>query len=119
MNLLSRIKYLIFLLILACLAACGRNFKTLDPETVKALEAPPASADPAHSDPNSSGTKKETSAAVSEIWAQDIPNKYDDVGDFFRIKEVPGLKKEQVIDSMTMGQGSNKTLKLVRGKLKL
>ncbi|OYZ17293.1 MAG: hypothetical protein B7Y39_15455 [Bdellovibrio sp. 28-41-41] len=120
MSLLSRIKYLIFLVILAYLAACGRNFKTLDPQTVKALETPAASADAADpANPNSSGAKKETTAAVSEIWVQDIPNKYDDVGDFFRIKEVPGLKKEQVIDTMPMGQNSGKTLKLIRGKLRL
>ena len=120
MSLLSRIKYLIFLVILAYLAACGRNFKTLDPQTAKALETPPASADAADpASPSSSGTKKETAAAVSEMWVQDIPNKYDDVGDFFRIKEVPGLKKEQVIDTMPMGQNSGKTLKLIRGKLRL
>ncbi len=120
MNQLSRIKYLIYLIILAYVAACGRNFKTLEPSTVKALETPPASADstnPANS--GNSDSKKEQAAAVSEIWVQDIPNKYDDVGDFFRIKEVPGLKKDQVIDSMPMGQDSGKTLKLIRGKLRL
>lgn len=120
MSLLSRIKYLIFLVILVYLVACGRNFKSMDPATAKALETPPPAADAADpANPNNSGTKKEPVAAVSEIWVKDIPNKYDDVGDFFRIKEVPGLKKEQVIDSMPMGQDSGKTLKLIRGKLRL
>lgn len=120
MSHLSRIKYLIYLLILAYLAACGRNFKTLEPETLKALETPattaPESKDPTKSEKND---KKEPVAATSELWVQEIPNKYDDVGDFFRIKEVPGLQKDQVIDSMPMSQGSNKTLKLIRGKLRL
>jgi hypothetical protein len=118
-SLLSRIKHLIFLLILALAAACGRNFKTLDPQTVKALETPTASADVVDTTNPNSSDSKETVVAVSEIWVQDIPNKYDDVGDFFRIKEVPGLKKDQVIDSISMGQGPGKTLKLIRGKLRL
>ncbi|MBL7556216.1 MAG: penicillin-insensitive murein endopeptidase [Bdellovibrionaceae bacterium] len=121
MSHLSRIKYLIYLLILAYLAACGRNFKTLDPATVKALETPAASGDSSDPAKSTDGTgKKEPVAAVSDLWVQEIPAKYDDVGDFFRVKEVPGLKKEQVLDSMPMGGGANnKTLKLIRGKLRL
>lgn len=120
MSHLSRAKYLIYFLTLVYLAACGRNFKTLDAETIKALETPPVTGDGADSAKSADGSKKEPVAAVSDLWVQEIPTKYDDVGDFFRVKEVPGLTREQVIDSMPMGQGSNnKTLKLIRGKLRL
>ncbi|GEM_PF-2632011 len=119
MSHLSRAKYLVYVLTLAYLVACGRNFKTLDAETIKALETAPAAGDSADPAKSGDGSKKEPLAAVSDLWVQEIPTKYDDVGDFFRVKEVPGLTKEQVIDSMPMGQGSsNKTLKLIRGKLK-
>ena len=120
MSHLSRTKYLVYFLTLAYLAACGRNFKTLDPETVKVLEAAPTPGESSDGSKPVDGSKKEPVAAVSDLWTQEIPAKYDDVGDFFRVKEVPGLKSEQVLDSMPMGQSSgNKTLKLIRGKLRL
>lgn len=117
MSSLSRIKFLVYLLILAYLGACGRNFRTLEPETLKALETPTTSSDSAKSD--KTGDRKEPVAVNSELWVQEIPSKYDDVGDFFRVKEVPGLKKDQLIDSMPMGHNAGKTLKIIRGKLRL
>jgi murein endopeptidase len=103
------------------MSACGRNFKALNVDTQKALETQPKTDEAGKADPSANpDTKKENIAAVTELWVQDIPNKYDDVGDFFRVREVPGLKKEEVIDSMPMGnQNPGKTLKLVRGKLRL
>lgn len=120
MSRLSQVKFLIYFLILAYIAGCGRNFKTLDPESVKSLENPPATGKAGEPGKSDDDSKKEPVATVSDLWVKDIPTKYDDVGDFFRIKEVPGLNKEQVLDSRPMGDGSkNKTLKLIRGKLRL
>ncbi len=119
------VRYLIFFINLTYLtlflSGCGRNFKTVDVNTAATPEAPAKPteiSDTKNSD--KSEEKKQVVDAVSEAWMQDIPNKYDDVGDFFRIKEVPGLSKDQVLDSRPMGsEGSAKAFKLIRGKLKL
>ena len=64
-----------------------------------------------------------------EKWLQDIPEKYDDVGEFYRVKAIPGISENQVIDSIdypvvttsnpkAAGTSTPKTLNLIRGKLK-
>lgn len=122
---MNLIKCFIFFTTIIFLGACGRGFKTVDVQTAAVGDLAPSpdksetSSDTKNTTKNTED-KKQTIAAISEIWTQDIPNKYDDVGDFFRIKEVPGLEKDPVIDSMPMGNPkTGKTLKLIRGKLRL
>lgn len=115
---LKSLKAFTSLIILIVLAACGRNFKTLDVNTIKALEDTNSKGAPAES--GDSEAKKEPITAVSEIWMQDIPNKYDDVGDFFRIKQVPGLGQDKILDTVQIkNEKERKILKLVRGHLRL
>ncbi|MBL7543806.1 MAG: penicillin-insensitive murein endopeptidase [Bdellovibrionaceae bacterium] len=117
---LSLVKLFISLIAIFYVVACGRSFKTLDAETVKALETPPLPPPANNASTETSGGKAENAAAISELWVQEIPEKYDDVGDFFRVKEIPGLYQEQVLDSVDIGgDKSGKKLNLVRGKLKL
>ena len=102
------VRYLIFFINLTYLtlflSGCGRNFKTVDVNTAAAPAAPAKPTEISDTkDSDKSEEKKQVVDAVSEAWMQDIPNKYDDVGDFFRIKEVPGLSKDQVLDSRPMG----------------
>lgn len=119
------IRYFIYFITLFYLVACGRNFKTLNVDTGTTTTNGPKNDDGGKpldltNGPIGNEPRKNVDSAVSEIWMQDIPNKYDDVGDFFRIKEVPGLKNEQIIDSMEIkGSSAGKTLELIRGKLRL
>ena len=102
------VRYLIFFINLTYLSlflnGCGHNFKTVDVNTGLAPSVPAKTSEISDSkDSDKPEVKKQVVVAVSETWMQDIPNKYDDVGDFFRIKEIPGLSKDQVLDSRPMG----------------
>lgn len=121
---LTWIRTFIVIITLAYLAACGRGFKTLDPQTIKALEdtnvPKPVDGSKGPAQPVEVGGSRSTLTATAEQWTQAIPNKYDDVGDFFRVKEVPGLGQDKILDTVKMdANGESKTLKLVRGRLRL
>ncbi len=122
----------IFLLILGC----GKGFKTKEnPYLEKVIEIEDAKQkeNRGANNEDNQGTAQENpdkpliadSGEVirKEKWTQDLPQKYDDVGDFYRVKEIPGMSENEVLDSVqTLNpeqvQGS-KTVQLFRGKLKL
>lgn len=120
----------IFLLILGC----GKGFKTKEnPYLEKVIEIEDAKQkeNRGANNEDNQGTAQENpdkpliadSGEVirKEKWTQDLPQKYDDVGDFYRVKEIPGMSENEVLDSVqTLNpeqvQGS-KTVQLYRGKL--
>ncbi|MCK6599515.1 MAG: penicillin-insensitive murein endopeptidase [Bdellovibrionaceae bacterium] len=132
---------LIFILT-AVLFGCGKGFSTKKQDSVPAPDKNPG--------PISSGLPdsfydespyaklsdqqfeekiKEVREKQKEKWLQDIPEKYDDVGEFYRVKSIPGISENQVIDSVSYpvvttsspkvtATSTQKTLNLIRGKLK-
>ena len=133
---------LIFILT-AVLFGCGKGFSTKKQDS--APPPPEAKAEPISSglpesfyeespyaklsDQQFEEKIKEVREKQKEKWLQDIPEKYDDVGEFYRVKAIPGISENQVIDSIdypvvttsnpkAAGTSTPKTLNLIRGKLK-
>lgn len=122
--------YFIFIFIIATVG-CGKGFKS---QKGASLDKPKEQVADQRLEPVEEGSKlvpfdfdnkKQVEAGeVREVkWTQEIPQKYDDVGDFYRIKEIPGLNENQEIDSLQQVNPDSKeivkTVNLVRGKLKL
>lgn len=108
---------------------CGKGFKTQqDPFLKKAVEIEEQkqkeNKEQVFSEDRDFSKEVESGeVAREEKWTQELPQKYDDVGDFYRVKEIPGLNENEELDSIQDVNPETKkvttTLKLVRGALKL
>lgn len=124
-------KKIVSVLAIFMFVACGKGFKTQpDPYLKKTADVEEQIQKENQSQDNITGAKDYAKEVESgevvreEKWTQDIPKKYDDVGDFYRVKEIPGLTDtNEVLDSVEGSTSGKKeegsTIKLVRGALKL
>lgn len=124
-------KKIVSVLAIFMFVACGKGFKTQpDPYLKKTAEVEDQIQKENQGTDTITGAKdyaKEVESgevAREEKWTQELPQKYDDVGDFYRVKEIPGLSdSNEVLDSVEGSTTGKKeegaTIRLVRGALKL
>jgi hypothetical protein len=117
-------KKYVFLLSALILVGCGKGFKAKeDPYLKKAVEIEDTKQKENETTATDAKRVESGDIARTEKWTQEIPQKYDDVGDFYRIKEIPGLAETEVLDTIQGVNPDSKevttTIKLVRGALKL
>jgi len=117
-------KKYVFLLSALVLVGCGKGFKAKeDPYLKKAVEIEDTKQKENETTATDAKRVESGDIARSEKWTQSIPEKYDDVGDFYRVKEIPGLAETEVLDTIQGVNPDSKevttTIKLVRGALKL
>lgn len=117
-------KKYVFLLSALILVGCGKGFKAKeDPYLKKTVEIEDTKQKENETTATDAKRVESGDIARSEKWTQEIPQKYDDVGDFYRIKEIPGLAETEVLDTIQGVNPDSKevttTIKLVRGALKL